>query len=289
MKLLPFLFLMGTLGAAGAAPVDDYLASRDRAIAALADSSRPGFDAKEKAARASLETKLRAVIGPVAPAGFRPIDGKINLETLSADLGFGQLDGLRFDKRNPTTKIVVTTQALLRQWIAGQNARGSDADSHVPTEIVKAVASESFYTFAISSDAAVAKFADLPVNAPGATIATVLLVQRRQDVVLSVPDELMASVVRGDVVFVAAQSLLGKVPPIPACDEIWHSHEKKRDEAMAAYNASGLKDEKQFDRATALEAQGDVAYRQCFAARFKDQAASAAALRQAQALVETLK
>jgi len=61
MNALPLFVLLGTLGIARAAPADDYLASRDRAIAALADSSQPGFDAKEKAALASLETKLKAL------------------------------------------------------------------------------------------------------------------------------------------------------------------------------------------------------------------------------------
>jgi hypothetical protein len=264
------------------------LPSRDRAITALADTSQPNIDAKEKAARARLEIQLNTIIGPVAPAGFLPGTGKINLETLVPELGFGQLDGLVFTKKSPETKIVVTTDVLLRKWIAAHNAGESGHDSQVPTDITKALTSEDFFTFAVSSDASVAIFAALPVQAPAAGMANAFLIQRRQDIALSEPDEIAVTLVRGGRVFVAIQSLTEKIPPIPACDAVWHNYEAKHDAAFAAYQASGLKNENLFAQATKLEEQGDTAYRQCFGAHFKDQAAFAAALHQAQALSDTL-
>jgi hypothetical protein len=288
VKLLPLLLVCGMFGAAQAAPVDDYAVSRDRAIAALADSSQPNYDAKEKAALAKLEIQLKAIIGLVAPVGFSPSAGRINLETLSPEVGFGQLDGLVFTKKDPATKVVVTTDVLLRKWIAAYNAGDSGHSSPIPADFAKALISENFFTFAVSSDTAVAIFAVLPVQAPAGEIAHALLIQHRQDIALSEPDEIAVTVVRGGKVFAAIQLVKGKIAPVPACDAVWRTYEAKHDTSLAAYRASGLKDENLFAQATKFEEQGDAGYRECFAARFKDQAAFAATVRQAEALRETL-
>src|SRR5579871_880808 len=80
---------------------DEYIAARDRYIAAFTATDTPGtdVDARNKQhhlAMGDLEKQLRAIIGLPDIKGFAG-DGKINLDTLyQGDEGFGMLDGLAY-------------------------------------------------------------------------------------------------------------------------------------------------------------------------------------------------
>src|SRR4051794_22241736 len=95
--------VVGTLASANAAspsPEDRYIAARDAAIAKVTKL----YDAKkmdeaqkaEEAARADLFVKITPIMAESDRKGFGP--AKLNLDALShGDMGFGLLDGLRFD------------------------------------------------------------------------------------------------------------------------------------------------------------------------------------------------
>src|SRR6266481_9236429 len=73
---------------------EKYFETRDNFIRQFSTASSPEANSDEKAL-SKLEKQLQLIIGPVDVAHF-PKRGKINLETLYQDAGFGQVDGLRF-------------------------------------------------------------------------------------------------------------------------------------------------------------------------------------------------
>jgi hypothetical protein len=273
--------------AAAASPLETYLAARDRGIAAL---NRPGADPNRDApALAGLQTQLRALIGPIALPGF-PSDGTITLETLIKEEGFGRLDGLAYASKDGTTKIVVTTEDLLRAWLVSHKAAaGKAVDETLPQGIDGALRAERFYTQAISPDAAVAFLGEMPVVVPaGASLAVAHLAVRRQDIARAKPDEILIGIVAGATVYIASVTPAGPFADVPACDAIWTGFQARASKALAGYNASKQTDTRLFAQSTRLEEEGDKAYRLCFASHAPEQPAFAAARRRMQGLVDSL-
>ena len=99
-------------------------------------------------------------------------------------MGFGLLDGLVF-KVGADTQVLVTTRTLLARWIAAEQEIWKDSPEHgFPPEIDAALRTENFYTQALSHDAAVTRYADIPV-----TGGVAMLIKHRQDIGLNVPKD----------------------------------------------------------------------------------------------------
>jgi hypothetical protein len=96
-----------------ASPQDKYIETRDEFIRQFSTASSPQ-DNSDKKALSKLEKELQLIIGPVDVAHF-PKRGKINLETLQQDAGFGQVDGLRFNSEHEL--LFVTTTGLLNAYL----------------------------------------------------------------------------------------------------------------------------------------------------------------------------
>ena len=112
------IFALASSTAFAASPEDDYIAARDKAIAAIAALNTANapvetLDAADAKARSDLEGRLSTLLGPLAVADFPPT-GTINLESLSdADVGYGMLDGLRYAKSDDSPSLVAPTRGLL--------------------------------------------------------------------------------------------------------------------------------------------------------------------------------
>ena len=168
MKVLLIALLALTSAAAEAASLEEtYLTSRNQYIEKLARLEKSGgagdkLTKQEELALNDLEKQLRNIIGEITIDGFSN-QGKINLASLtSGDQGFGQLDGLSVSFQDGKAQVVITTDALLRAWLRGhKNWWGKDSTSppNVPSRVEDALNSESFYTQALSTDAAVVKYA----------------------------------------------------------------------------------------------------------------------------------
>src|SRR5438128_2149158 len=81
------MFALASSAAFAASPEDDYIAARDKAIAAIAALNSANapvetLDAADAKARTDLEARLSAILGPLAVKDF-PATGTINLESLS--------------------------------------------------------------------------------------------------------------------------------------------------------------------------------------------------------------
>ncbi|WP_243369104.1 hypothetical protein [Microvirga solisilvae] len=277
------LFLVGGFAAQAATPVQTYLSQRDRVIKALDREYDESLYKEDQQAMAELEKRLTGLIGPVDLQGF-PGKGKINLQTLMREMGFGMLDGLSYTASDKT-KAVVTTKPLLQAWIKEHETWWNEKS--MPQEMESALKSDAFYTQAIAGDVSIARYAELPVSAPvEGGFVYAMLSAGRQEYNSQLPNEINVAVVRGDRVFILTQRVEAKIQRIAACDQIWAGYMRKQEEALKAFRATN--DEKYTSESTRLEQEGDQQFRNCFAQKFKDQAAYQAVIRQAQNLVQRL-
>lgn len=276
LATLLFLLTAARADAQAASPVQEYLAARDAYLAQFKDSDiiddQAARDAHERARR-DLEARLGAIVGPVRIEGF-PAEGKINLDSLAEGYhGFGLLDGLVYAAPDGKTRIVVTTRELLDRWLAG-HAHFWDGKDDIPKGIERALKSESFFTQALSTDAHVYAFVDIPVTRPAsATFAFATLVGRAQDVGLLTPNEIVVSLLRGGRAYVIVAPAAVEAGTTPQCAQAWKKVEAK---------AAKASDPEQ------LTERGYRAYLRCFAAQAPSRGYFPALTKQAQALVDAL-
>src|SRR5262249_34164591 len=151
---------------------------------------------KLKLGLADLEAQLRAIIGPTTLAGF-PAEGTIHLDTLTPeDEGFGLLDGLAYAIPLDETgigdrvRVVVTTRTLFDAWLKAHKTKWW-TQGPLPQGLPAALKSDEFYRQALSTDAAVVIFAQLPVAKPAwARTAFAVLAIRTQDAVSATPSQM---------------------------------------------------------------------------------------------------
>ena len=115
---------------------------------------------------AEYHPQLRRIVGTSDIKDFSA-PAKSNLDTLfNGDAGFGQLDGLVYASADDKTHIVVTTEALLGHWLRAHKDWWGPAVANVPQDVDAALKSEAFYTQALNTDAAISKYAELPLPRP---------------------------------------------------------------------------------------------------------------------------
>lgn len=279
---------------------DAYVAARDAAIAKIkaatdAEPKNPtGSDddkvlALDKAARATLEPLMRAVVGPVAIEGIHG-PGALNLDNLmEGDEDFGLLDGIVYGGLDAKTRIIVTTDGLFRHWLGEhKDWWGKDSPS-LPQEPSAVVRDNDFYTQAVMTDAAIVRFADLPIRAPSnSAFAYAMLAARTQDEVPSKADEIFLALEQDGRVFIAYTKDFHAIGPILACNAI---HRDLAAKAAAVASGAGRDDktvQAAQDRAAALSAEADAQFLRCFADKAPQQSGFAAAVEAAQALVARL-
>src|SRR5438093_12311634 len=123
---------------------EKYFETRDNFIRQSEKSIDPDWMTamkKDEHALAELEKQLKAIVGPVNVEGF-PKEGKINLETLqNGDLGFGQVDGLRFSAKQEY--LFVTTDNILKKYLTGQ--------PKLPKDLAELSRTGEFYTRAFTA------------------------------------------------------------------------------------------------------------------------------------------
>ena len=175
--------------AEAATPEQAYLASRNAQIRKLAALQKSGIreasvlHKQHEQAVAELQKQVTRVVGPskLAMPGL-PADGKINNDTLTkGDRASDCSTGCDMHPRTHKTMVVVTTEGLFRTWL--REHRKWWRDNNVPQDPAKALRHTSFYTQAMSTDAAVFKYAELPIKKPAAaSLAFAMLGTRAQDV-----------------------------------------------------------------------------------------------------------
>jgi hypothetical protein len=286
------LALLPAVVVAGAASLEQsYLAARDTHIRKLAVFDKPGAEADrslkmQEAAVADLEQQMKRIVGTPAPAvpGIAPTP-KLNNDTLlKGDQGFGMLDGLVYSSEDYKTRVVVTTEGLFKTWL--REHRKWWKDNNVLEDPAKALAHVSFYTQAVNADAALSKYAVLPIKKPAAaTLAFAMLGEWAQDDGPWEPDELVISVMQGGKLYVVRVPASTKVGPFAPCQAVWDEAERKSNEAFQRAphksNAKGPDGSK-------IREDGAVAFRRCFAERAPQDNGFADLVRQAQVIADAL-
>jgi hypothetical protein len=297
--------MLSSAFAAQPSPEDRYIAARDAAIAKITKMYHDkkvddAFEAAESI-RADLLAKLAPIVAETGRKGFGP--AKLNLDALSeGDMGFGLLDGLRFDSElgdngekagqngrdgkyvQPKSHIIITTQSLFERWLRAHKDWWGKKIKNVPQQIRAALKDESFYTQAISTDAAVVNFNELPIAKPAtATFAFAMLAARTQDAIPDAADEVFVSVLANGKVYVAYGSIKPKVQ-VPACSAIRADYNKKAEKAADDLQSNRI-NRKAYNKLGDLRQQSEDAYKKCFTQRAPQLPSFAEATKQAQALL----
>lgn len=296
------LGMVSNANAAPASPEDRYVATRDAVMAKISKLYNAKKDDEaskaEKAADVELTAQMKAILAEPDRKGFDA--PKLNLDAYTeGDMGYGLLDGLRYDSLTgqngekaglrspgdyvePKTHIIVTTPSLLERWLRGHKEWWGKDKNNVAQQIGAAFKQEDFYTQAISTDASVVKFGELPITPPASvTSAAALLAGRTQDATPD-PDMVFVSAVANGKAYVAYQSI--KTVKIAACETIKADYNKKAEKAAADYEAKRI-DKKTYDKLPHYGEQGETAFKKCLIERVPQQPAFAEATRQAQALL----
>lgn len=263
-------------GAAKAQTAEDrYLAARDAAIDRFTPERVPNIGQRELddegKARAELDRLIRAVLGSQVPEGFEA--GQFNLTTLfTGDIDFGKLDGLMFEADGGDTQVVVSTRSLLTKWL---QAKWQDPKERVPPDV--AMKSEMFYLRALGSDAAILRYADIPI---GTADAFAILGSRTQDTPPFDAGEVFVTAIRGDRVFVASARFEQPIS-VAACTKSRETAEAKLAELERAEIKPGPRNAAALERVIKLREQIETDFRTCFAERAPKEAGFANAVKRA--------
>jgi len=309
MRMVLIVFLLIAAPRAWAqSPEKAYVAARVQMGAVLEeksksadafDTTKPGggaWYAAHDQAKSNLEAQLRRVMGPVpSPKGFSGA-GTFSPDTLCCGLGVGMLDGILF--QSGSGSVLVTTESLLRLWL--QEHKNWWKNDPLATDPKTALQSSTFYTQAISADAAVTVFARLPIRAPaGATLAVAELATQCNGS-CSLPLRIAVAVIKGGRVYVALVDAAlpattpGAAPPLSACDAVWKDFHDRYKTAYAAYEAAKATSRayELLQAASRLETEGGAAVDKCRKNRAqgdgKGDAAFPGLTRQAQDLADAL-
>jgi hypothetical protein len=275
IRVIVILTLISVSTSAVATPEEAYFKARDRYIREFEKTPNPS---KDGPALEKLEIRLREIFTPMTFEGF-PGRGKINLLTLHKELGFGQVDGLRFDSGQQS--ILVTTHTLLAKYL--------DEHASFPKNIRALSKAPDFYRLAFSSDAAVTYFAEIAVESPkDQTFAHAFLGVTAQDIGPFVPSEIFVFVEKGSQIRLAYFPAAQQITDIPQCRSEWEKFEKKSSDALKTYRSSNLQNEKAFADSQRYEEQGFEAYRRCFGNEAKRQSFFAPLTKQTQSIVNLL-
>jgi hypothetical protein len=253
----------------------EYFETRDNFIRQFSTANSTQDKADEKAL-SQLEKQLQRIIGPVDVAHF-PKRGKINLETLQQDAGFGQVDGLRFGSEHKL--LFVTTTGLLNAYL--------QQHKQLPTELGKLAKVEEFYSLALDWEAAVTHFAEIAVRTTNdKSFAYAFLGLWGQDIGPFPPENLFVFFANGDRVFVMSTEVQSNINQIAECKDLWERLKKESDAASATDQASDLKQKATDDMQR--EEEDFRAYCRCFEQRAKMEPYFKQLTNQAQTLVDNL-
>jgi hypothetical protein len=251
-------------------PEDAYFAARAAASAkvkAAVDANKPeeAVNRLEDEGRTALLGQLSALVGSRKPKGYEK--GELSLDSLQPDAeGADQLDAVIYTKGDNDPSVSVTPEGVADHWLAALRADPDRKDMKIPATLEEALTAPDFYTLAVGGDAAFSLYTPVPIKDAS---AVALLGAFQQESGPNPPGALVVSVRRGGLLYLIQAQPAKELKTPPACDAVWKSYDQKRDKAQQAYDASHEKDEAQLDAAQKAEAEGDEAFRSCFAREIK--------------------
>ncbi|MCK0206839.1 hypothetical protein MWN33_02205 [Starkeya koreensis] len=296
---LPAALAAALIAAALASPaaadaLADYVAARDSAIAeslAAAKAGTGGEEAvikREDAALEDLSRRLSAALGPLKVKGLGAPGYSLYGFTYDENTPTRQLDGLAFANKDLTIRLVVTPEPVFQSWLA---ARGKDegAPAALAGGIEAAMTTNEFYGSALLVEGGFFQpYMTLPVTAvPGETAFAVLGVLADEPPGNTPPDQIVIVRLAGGKAMVGGTLVKLPIKPIAACDALWKPFKQKADALAAEIEKAGNIEDPRWESLYAGLDAGGAAYRACFAREAPNQPFFAAALKRAEAFLQT--
>jgi hypothetical protein len=270
----------------------DYLAAKYAYLASFAADAKRGVPdsisgPREALALRDLADRLRTILGPFHGEGLAG-PGTSNITTVYPQMDVDNLDGMVYQSSDSLT-VLVTTRTLLAAWLRSPVA---PADSMLPRDPMTALARSEVYAVAFPEDAAVMRYADIPVDhAAESGVVAAMLVLRAQDIGPFTPNDVMVSVMRGNRLYFAEQPARVIIAPMPSCVAMWNAGKGKQDSLIEA-GRSNLNDSTARDAswrmADQAEEHADSVYRQCYAEHVPTDARFAQLTQQVASIVRRL-
>jgi len=260
-----------------------------RSLAARYRTGGKGVLHADSLALRDLEQRLRPLIGPLAVAGFAD-SGRINLVTLlPGDEASDLADGLVYRSGDQQTRMFVTTRGIFRAWIA---SRFAGVDS-VPRDPLLALTRDELYTPIFAIDAAVVRYADLPVTDPHRRVLAAMLVDRAQDICLTcAANTILLGVNVGNRIFVLDAPARDTITIPTACrDAVAMADTQRTAMIHAAFEArrrSGNVDSTLVKQALRAEDEEFADLRHCYATGIRSDPHFSSVMAQARELLEAL-
>lgn len=281
---------IASAGQAGAGPAEDYIAARDKVVAALAAAEKAGaspetLEKRDSADRKALEQKMRALLGPLRLKGFTATFSPGTL--LGGNIDSGGPDGLLFADEDSGTYLLISPEPVFANWLAAR-AKDEGAAPALGRGIAAATTSDDFYSLAIGVEAAFARYMDLPVTAAEGETARAAIGLFSQDLPANtLPGSVVVTRVANGRVAVATAAVELGIDALPVCDKAWKAGTAKAEALRAAAEKSKNQDDPRWEQANKADVDASNAYRACFAKEAVGQPFLAAAVKRAEALLAT--
>lgn len=237
----------------------DYIQKRDEYIDQLQGiqkrkSPTDSFDSlynTERQAMKELESKLKKIL----QASNFQANGDINLETLLGYIGFGLLDGLRFNK-DSTTRIFYTTKNLFFQYAKKGDEHSFDKWS--------ANDFASVFNSAFQMDVHVDSYSFLKLPSTPNMASYGMLAILSQMIGPFTPQHIYVLVSKDDFIYMAEIALKDPLDEIPKCKAEWDRIHTDSEKKLEDYRASDLKDTASFNQGIELDETAFKKYQDCY-------------------------
>jgi hypothetical protein len=186
---------------------------------------------KDQKALSYLENRLRDILKGSHPNNSSD-SGKINLESLTGDLGTGMLDGLKFEK--DSFRFFYTTRTLFDIYF--KTVLKNPIDKLTYREL------EDIFNSTFYSDATVLNFSFLKMNSSNTNIAYGMFAMATQEIGPYLPDDLFVLKLDNNYVFMVEKRLNLQIVELPDCKHIWDSINLLAEKEFEKYKLSKLKD-----------------------------------------------
>lgn len=260
---LTFAFLVLSFGSlvtyaqAGDTAENNYIQARNSILKQL--KGHEVSDQENSEAVKKLDSLIQAAVGPIRIKGFSE-NWHSNVQTFQDEVGVGRADGV--ENEIPGTIAFVSTPKILSAFLGRNNFDFKEASKN-----------ENLLSLAVTTDAALTPYFDVPVKLPkGITQAHALVALEAQDIGPYEPHSLIVVATRRNQVFIINQELKGIQTQIPACNHAWTQQNKLADAAYTKYKKSNLQDQKAINEYHRLEEAAFKSYRDCFQSKAKLQA-----------------
>ncbi|MEP9365958.1 hypothetical protein [Xanthobacter sp. VNH20] len=286
------LFLAAALPAAADA-LGDYVAARDKAIAASLAAAKAGKSGdaavvkREEVALKDLGKRLTTALGPLKFKGLGAPSYTLFTFTYDETGPTRLLDGLAFANKDVSTRLVVTPESVFQPWLAAR-AKDDGAPAALAGGVKPAVATAEFFQDALAFDGGYYQpYVELPVAAaPGETALAVLGLQADEPPGNIAPNQIAIVRIADGKAMIGLTMAKLDIKPIAACEAIWKPYKTKADALQKAIEKDKKSEDPRWEELTRIHDAGSLAFRACFAKEAPAQPFFPVAVKRADALLD---